>query len=473
VLTEFDYGIYNIFYSLIAFWGLIGSLGLDNTLIRFLPEYIVKNEMTFANKVFRAAIVLRIISLMVFILLFLIFWKNISPLLKIENYEGYFYIFIWLVLIIYHNNFICIFLESCFLQKFSQSSSVILVFIKICAYSIIFFYGLGLGYVFSFEVFATFLTGVYLYIVKKKYVRVKPNEVTKLDQRQEWKRLLRYALYFNFNDAGSGILGPQFDNFILVLYLSPVVVGAYSLFNRIMQIIQRVSPMNSFQNILRPIFFSVEENENKIKLYFRITYKLNLLIILPIAITMILFPDQILILFFSGKFLSYSFALPILVIFVILNSFQFPVGLVAQYYEKVNVILLSKIFSIYNIFADIILIKYWGILGAVVATGTATLLKNLFIMYFIKENISLNGLLSFHIKTFGIWILIVIPFVLFKQLLSEDAAFFCFLFISIPSILLLINLNSWTDGESDIILKLLNAFKLSKISPYIKMFNTR
>ena len=49
------------------------------------------------------------------------------------------------------------------------------------------------------------------------------------------------------------------------------------------------------------------------------------------------------------------------------NAFQTPLSLVAQLQERAGVMLFSKIFAVYNLVADIFLIHFFGIWGAVVA----------------------------------------------------------------------------------------------------------
>ena len=78
-------------------------------------------------------------------------------------------------------------------------------------------------------------------------------------------------------------------------------------------------------------------------------------------------------------------------------------GLVAQLRERVDIILFSKIFAGYNLIMDIILIKYFGIWGAVLATGSAVLGKNFFLWYFVKNEASFRGTGSFFMRIILYW----------------------------------------------------------------------
>ena len=58
---------------------------------------------------------------------------------------------------------------------------------------------------------------------------------------------------------------------------------------------------------------------------------------------------QIVSVIFGGKFIEYSWLLPIIVGFATLNVIANPVSLVAEYEERPGIILSSKVFAIYNI----------------------------------------------------------------------------------------------------------------------------
>jgi len=59
---------------------------------------------------------------------------------------------------------------------------------------------------------------------------------------------------------------------------------------------------------------------------------------------------------FGGKYVEYSALLPVILAFATLNTFATPVSLVAQYEEKTEIQLLSKIFAGYNVVAMLVLI---------------------------------------------------------------------------------------------------------------------
>ncbi|MCG8686812.1 MAG: oligosaccharide flippase family protein, partial [Desulfobacterales bacterium] len=52
-LSEAEYGIYNLLYSMISLISMVASLGISNTLQRYVPEYYQKGEFILAHHMYR------------------------------------------------------------------------------------------------------------------------------------------------------------------------------------------------------------------------------------------------------------------------------------------------------------------------------------------------------------------------------------------------------------------------------------
>src|SRR5690606_23400710 len=100
-----------------------------------------------------------------------------------------------------------------------------------------------------------------------------------------------------------------------------------------------------------------------------------------------------------------------------------PVTLVAQLKEKAHIILASRIFSIYNIGALMVLIPVMGIAGAIVASGTAMLMKNLFVWWFVRDLAVWKDGWRFLGRTILIWTVFVLIAGLGVDILAERPVF--------------------------------------------------
>src|ERR1700691_5059596 len=74
-----------------------------------------------------------------------------------------------------------------------------------------------------------------------------------------------------------------------------------------------------------------------------------------------------------------------------INVIANPVTLVAEYEERPGIILLSKVFAIYNVIALLALLPLAGLYGAAFASGSAQALKNLFIWWHVRRRAIWNN----------------------------------------------------------------------------------
>jgi O-antigen/teichoic acid export membrane protein len=106
---------------------------------------------------------------------------------------------------------------------------------------------------------------------------------------------------------------------------------------------------------------------------------------------------------FGGKFADDSWLLPLIVGFTTANIIATPATLVAQHAEKSSIVLLSKVFVIYNVAAILVLVPIIGVLGAAIAHGSAQLLKNLFIWWYVRHVARWTNLLAVATVSLVVW----------------------------------------------------------------------
>ena len=92
-LSEHEYGIYNLLYSVIGFMGIVASLGISNTLQRYIPEYYSNGEYKIANNLYKIAAFIRLLSNLLILGFLLVLWDLIAPFIKIAAYKQYFMLF--------------------------------------------------------------------------------------------------------------------------------------------------------------------------------------------------------------------------------------------------------------------------------------------------------------------------------------------------------------------------------------------
>jgi O-antigen/teichoic acid export membrane protein len=420
-LSETEYGIYHLLYSIISLLGMVSSMGISNTIQRYIPEYYSKGEYYLANTLYRTASFLRLISNILLLALALIFWETVSPILKLSSYKTYFMLFTLIIFLDMQRSMLDTFLSSFFLHKFAKPIGCLFPLIRAGGYSLVIIFGKNIWYAILTDLAAYIVVFVALQML---YYRKIPKSGGRHDTfpPAEKKRIIRYAMFYNFNEAGDGLFNSYFDNFIIVMFMNHAAVGAYSFCVTITVIIGRMLPLRYFMEVLRPAFFSThaKDRENDSSHFFQHTIKIHSIFSFPCFCFLLIYGQDLIIVFFQGKFIDY---VPVLcTIFFFFEVLTFPVGLIAQLKEKADIILYSKIFAVYNLIADIVLINYFGLLGAAFATGTAVLGKNCFIWWFIRENASFRGMGTFYLKIAGFWSAITILLYATCQLIPHPLA---------------------------------------------------
>lgn len=429
-LSEHDYGIYHLLYSVIGLLGMVASFGLANTLQRYIPEYYSKGEFRIANNLYRIASIIRLFSNVFILGLGLIFWDLIAPYLKVVAYKQYFMLFTLIILLHMQRGLLEICFDSYFLQKYSQGFSLVFVLIKAVGYTLVVLMKMNLWHILIIDLLASAIIFSVLQFFYYKKIPIIEGHLKGINSGEK-KRLIRYAAYYNFNDTGAGLLDANFDNFIIVMYLNPVAVGAYAFCNTITRMIGRLIPVNYLLSVIRPAFFSVgsESDSGQVNQFYQLLVKINYLFNIPIFFFIAIFGEEFIKIFFGGKFLEYRHVLTVVYFFTMINAFQMPLGLVAQLKEKADIILYSKIFAVYNLIADILLIMYFGIWGAVFATGTAVLGKNIFIWFFVRKEASFKGMGRYFSTSILFWMSVSSIVLVVKQLVSDHTALFIIGFV--------------------------------------------
>jgi O-antigen/teichoic acid export membrane protein len=386
--SKADFGVYNLLYSFIPLVGTAASLGLEQTLRRFQPEYLRQDSARAAAWLVKRVTALRFGTNVVVLGIVWLSWNRVAPLFDLGAYRVEFSIFCGLLLLHFQTQVLQLALAAHMLHRFSVGSVAMLSFGKLIGYSALALAGsLNLRNAICVDLFAYLTIYIFLRITYYRRCTASIPKETYRPGSDERKRLVRYGLFNNFNDAGTLFLDSRIDNFFIAAFMDTVAVGIYSFYMRLSEMAVNLLPVRLFDNIIQPMFFSVKpaDADRRVPQYFTLLINANLLMLWPMMAFSFTYHAEIVRVVFGGKFVEASWLLPIIMAFAVFNSFATPVALVAQYEEKVHIQLLSKIFAIYNVIALLVLIPLMGIYGAALAIGSAQVMKNSFVWWHVRR----------------------------------------------------------------------------------------
>ena len=405
-MSEHDFGIYSLLYTFIPVIGTLLSLGLEQVMQRFQPEYLRAGNRLGAAWLVRVIASGRLAANILIIILVLLCWNLVAPLFKLTDYRGTFAVFSFLILLQFQARVLQLALASHMMHRYSVGSMSTLSLIKLVTYTALYlFHRLTLEAAIFADMAAWGCAYLSLRLAYNRQCLVPEARGPYKPAPDERKRLLRYGLYNNFNDAGVFLLYSTMDNFFIAAYLDTVSVGIYSFYGRLRQLVVNALPAKQFENIVQPMFFSIpaEQADRNVPRFFSFLLNMNLLLMWPALAFATAYHHELVQLIFHSKFIEKSWLLPLLMGFATLNVVDSPAAVVAQYEEKVHVLLLSKIFAGYNILAMFLLVPLLGIYGAALAGGSAQTLKNFFIWWHVRKRASWTNARAALLSSIGLW----------------------------------------------------------------------
>jgi O-antigen/teichoic acid export membrane protein len=405
-MTKEDFGVFNLLYAFIPVVSTVASLGLEQTLRRYQPEYLQAGNTAGAAWLVRFVASARFGTNVVLLGLILLSWNHIAPIFDLTPYRAQFVLFCTLVLLHFQAGILQLSLASHMLHRYSVGSVALIAVVKIAVYGALAVLNrFTLENAIMADAAAFAVAYVFLHRAHRKYCvaghRVRGFHPDPPDRR----RMLRYGFFNNFNDAGTLLLNSKVDNFYIAALMDPLSVGVYAFYTRLNEMANNLLPVRLFGNVIQPMFFALPATEaaRKIPQYFSFLVNLNLALQWPVLAFSIVYHEELVRVVFGGKFVEHSLLLPLIVGFAILSVISVPVTLVAQYEEKAEVILLSKLFGGYNVVALLILIPVAGVFGAAIASGSAQAMKNGFIWWHVRTQARwVNGRIAL-IAGAGLW----------------------------------------------------------------------
>ncbi|NOQ55746.1 MAG: oligosaccharide flippase family protein [Nanohaloarchaea archaeon] len=387
-LSVENYGIYNILISISTGAYFLCNFGIESIIERYLPEYIEKNNYKIIKKIIKKGILITISSLIFVSLILILFGNLFSSLINSSGIERYFVV----LSIIFILN-LEIKIQEAILNAYidQKTKNLVKIFSNFVYLGLIYyFFTIGLGL--WGALYSMLITNIILFILffRKTYHLVFTKKTVGKEEKI-FKKISRYGILLYLSGLGDIIFQLTTDVIIISYFLSSYWVGIYSFsytFTRYM--FYFLPPVIAFSIILPVIIREYNKNKNILPVFFKLYNKLIAFFSIPLCIGGIILSEKIITLIFGSKYLPGIEVFNIYMIFFLIWSFGYPLYILVRVLEKPKIIFYSRIFIIYNLAADIILVPSIGILGAAIATGTSIFFVILFQLIFIKKEIKIK-----------------------------------------------------------------------------------
>lgn len=389
-----EYGLYNFLLSIILLAQIATSFGLLPIIQRYLPEYKEKNNNYFQKKIMSSAVFIRFIAGFAFVIFLLLANNWIINIFNLPEISKSILPFISLItiLILESNLLGDAALLALFENKYWCLSIGIHSIFKFCLFLLALRLGYGiLGIIWAWLIVEGMLFVLFLVKVWKVVFSL---PVTKEEIRPlPVKRFLRFGIPLLFENLFYLFRDKATDIFILSYFLGQKGVGLYSFAFGLPLAITSFSPGNILQAVTTPALiqkYTRDNNKEDLSYFFQFMNRIIFFTVVPISLALMILSNEIIKYIFSSAYLE---ILPLFVLsigFLAIWQFNFAYTSILYTLEKSKIIFLSSGSSIYNVIMDFILIPHLGILGAILATGSAGLILLPYFHFALKKEESVK-----------------------------------------------------------------------------------
>lgn len=363
-----DFGRWSFFFSVLTVFFLLSYFGINNSSQKFVAQY---NQTDKLRSVLVSSFWLRIVVSFLFSLLLLIVHKPLATLLGRPDLELLFLYavpFIFLAGVIEYLK--CIF-EGLHRLKYNFIVNLLEYGLKLAL--VILFLGfsgtlLSIVGAFTLALLITSLTG--LYLLYTRFCRVFDESRSVSEKVDITGDILKYSLPLFIISIGF-LIATEVDTIMLGLLSTDTEVGVYAVAKQIIVKVPHISLAIAMGTM--PVFAKLNEsNREGLRKLFNKLLKINTLVIVPIAMTILLFSGYLVPLIFGAGYSAAVFPLQILVVYLLCTTFSTPLGSFLNYRGLATKRAINMSVMIFlNIILNLLLIPQHGAIGAAIGTSAS------------------------------------------------------------------------------------------------------
>ena len=381
-LSQADYGAYSLISSILVVATYFSLFGIEQIILRYIPEFIAQKRLRSINKLLGFGIVVRLFFLLIFVILTNVFKEEFFAILNLPEILAVWYGIICLILIISGlKPVLGTALLSAYLKQHIDSLNLTCYnLLKLIFFFVVLKLGYGLPGVILSYLLVELLSFSHYFLVALKEVIYNRKAPFFAGPKFEYRRIFRFGLFSSLATSTAVFREIATDNLVIAHYLGAKAVAVYAVGAFMVTFASRLSPPAMLRGVLNPLLikqYAERRDIEYLKFSFEFLTKLSIFYILPAFCGLVLLSREIVVNLYNIEYLESLPVLYILAGFFIFGSLSYPFGPLINTLEKTELSFVVGLFAIYNLVMDIILVKYFGITGAAIATGSTG-----FLVYF-------------------------------------------------------------------------------------------
>lgn len=378
-----DFGLFVLAQTIFGIAVLIAGLGIKESITRYIPYYITKKKYaTLTGYVYFIFIFPLFFSLFFSILLF-IFSKDITSFF---NFPNKFVIFLKIIAFILPFSIFNATTRKIFLAEHKTLYTTISYYaiemsLLLFGAILVIYLDLQIWFIVLMMLLSILIAAMYDVVIYKR------NIFLPLTSKKEFffKDWLKFSLPLFFTGIFAYLISWS-DNIVIGKLLDPGQLGVYSICYSLA--IFLVFFQKSFSNLFIPIISKnyAKKEFGNITLLFKHASAWTFGLTFPFFLILLLFSKQILSILYGKEFIAGSGVLIILSLGALINiSTGLNKEILLVYKKTKFIFFVNVLIAIFNVIANIIMIPFFGIMGAAIASAVSISSQNLIFLYKAKQ----------------------------------------------------------------------------------------
>ena len=396
-----NYGAYSVFLTVYSMSTLVMSLGAAPIVLRYLPELIARGNRGGVIRLKRLGAGLHLGAGLVIIAFCWLFKDALATWLNAPMFAGLLPYFALFTLLQFEASIFEQMLVAHRSQKFRNLTLMGTQLLKLLLFWLALPQDGSAATVLQFLVLSNGILFLLMAARALGLTRAVPDSV---DEPLPWRRLTRYGLlqYTNVM-AASGFLS-DIDLALIAHYLGAVETGFYRYATTTVYTLCRIVPMHFLLSVLVPVYvadYTRNKDPEQLKRVFSFYNKVVNGFLAPAFVGTLVLAVPITALIFDPKMLPAVPALRVFFVGMYITYFLNTTSFLLTILERPEITLYSRVFVIYNLVMDVVLIPRFGIMGAAIATSTAIAMGYVFTYFMVKRVIAIRIPWGATLRTFA------------------------------------------------------------------------
>lgn len=386
-----EFGLFYSVFTLFMFISIFTDMGYNQSIVKYIPEFIVKKNKKAMSKLIKYVINVNIFLTLMISMVILFLSKIIAT--KYLSMPDASSIIILCVLMLLLNNIVS-FVQVLF-QAFQDmfKYGLFYFFSKILFFiCTIFLFYIGFSRDVTLPLWAYIGSCVLVLFAfgYSAYKLVIPRIKNRSFDKKMFVKITHFALPNMISTIAGTVIG-YIDTIILTLMAPLSLVGVYNATIATILILGYLGGV--IATVLFPLISELNTKKNKKNMNQLIStiYRYSLIIIIPCALVMFFFSEIILRILFGEAFVSGATAMSILsigVIFLTISQINFSVLNGLGQPKKITII--TVVAAIFNTIANLIIIPFLGINGAALTTTISYLIMMTWSYFILRNHIKIK-----------------------------------------------------------------------------------